>query len=115
LPSSSFRRTASMSIGIGGGVRRRGGIPVILPPRSDTAAADGDPGNVGLERRHGKLEAAVSGSKTCGNERDPAYEGVGTTAGWGGSRNVSAIESSSTKTDIVEPRWVHSKVGGIRA
>ena len=71
LPSSSFRRTASMSIGIGGGVRRRGGIPVILPPRSDTAAADGDPGNVGLERRHGKLEAAVSGSEACGDERDP--------------------------------------------
>ena len=55
LPSSSFRRTASTSIGIGGGVRRRGGIPVILPPWSDTAAADGDPGNVGLQRRSAQL------------------------------------------------------------
>ena len=66
LPSSSFRRTASTSIGIGGGVRRRGGIPVILPLRSDTAAADGDPGNVGLERRQGKPEAIVSGARRAG-------------------------------------------------
>ena len=44
---------------------------MILPPRSDTAATDGDPGNVVLERRRGKLEAAVSGSEACGDERDP--------------------------------------------
>ena len=88
---------------------------MILPLRTDTAAADGDPGNVGLERRRGKLIAAVSGSEACGDERTRNVRRRCTTAGWGGSRNVSAIESLSTKTDIVEPRGVHSKGGGIWA
>jgi hypothetical protein len=38
LPPASFRRTPSISTGIGAGARRRGGMRVILPPAADSGA-----------------------------------------------------------------------------
>ena len=91
---------------------------MILPLRSDTAAADGDPGNVGLERRHGKPEAIVSGSEACGVQMDPERpEALAPSQVGGGQGNVSAIESLSAKrTSLNRARalegWRNSGING---